>query len=73
VKKELENQQNLERIKLEKSANLKSSKLENHHSNSDYFIAVSRSQMNSSKMNSSKMGIVRQNSNKNPASKPSYQ
>lgn len=61
VKKELENQQNIERTKLEKQYNNRPS------------TAMSRSNMNMSKMGSSRMGGKVSASKNLPASKPSYQ
>jgi len=61
VKKELENQQNIERTKLEKQYNNRPS------------TAMSRSNMNMSKMGSSRMGGKISASKNLPASKPSYQ
>jgi hypothetical protein len=61
VKKELENQQNLDRIKLEKQYSVRPS------------TAMSRSQMGASRMNQSRMGGGKVSAGKNmPASKPSY-
>jgi len=57
----LENQQNIERTKLEKAYNVRPS------------TALGRSQMNQSKMQSSRMSGKVSASKNIPASKPSYQ
>jgi hypothetical protein len=63
VKKELENQQNIERTKIEKQ-----------YSNRPGTASVmGRSQMNMSKMGGSRMGGKMSASKNMPASKPSYQ